>query len=356
MKILINLRILSGKSATFNTLKIDLSSSSLFHVLPMYKELSIAILIWTLLPWALQATEETEPLREFVLINGDKITGQVVSETEETLVIENALLGTLELPRASIVPPEPTQDPMAISPEEAEAISATSPIVPSKHVLPFLNLPKNWEGRFSVGNSWQSGRSKKMSLDLRGQLTVKEEKDEYQYSAFYRFEETNHNVSSDRWGLGFRYRRDLGPHNFIQANTTYESDRIKHMDNHLLQTLGYGFRLIENTDFHINLVPGIALEYIDQRGSKSNTNFLLNFYQDMHWNIDPRFALTQSFNFFFNPNQTREYRFLFKSGITGAITETVRMDISYEFEYDNSVARSVSKHDSRLISAIVLAF
>lgn len=321
----------------------------------MYRKLSITLLFWTFLPWVLHSAEETPTIQEFILTNGDKITGEVISETEEMIVIKNSLLGTLELQRTAIIPPEP-QTPVAISAEEAEAVAATAPIVPSKEVLPFLDLPKNWEGRFSVGNSWQSGRSKKMSIDLRGQLTVKEEKDEYQYSAFYRFEETNSNVSSDRWGLGFRYRRELGTHTFLQANTTYESDRIKHMDNHLLQTLGYGFRLVDNKDFHINLVPGIALEYIDQRGSKSNTNFLLNFYQDMLWNIDERFALSQSLNFFINPAETGEYRFLFKAGITGAITETVRMDISYEFEHDSSIASPVSKHDSRLISAIVLAF
>lgn len=330
----------------------------------MRKQLTLAISIAALFTGSLSANEENSVLQEFIFNNGDKLSGVLVSADEQNVVIQHPTLGNLEIPRNSLVSiPGVDTTPSEAAPTTGVlpgTLTATTevdaPLIPQKEVLPFWHVPENWDGKFSVGTSWQSGRSKKSSVDLRAELTVKKEVSEFQYTGFYRYEKTNSNVSSDRWGLGFRYRYDLGPNRFIQATTSYESDRIKKMDNHLLQTLGYGFRLVDSETFHINLVPGIAVEYIDQRGTKSNTNFLLNIYQDMHWEINERFALKQSFNFFINPSETDEHRFLFKSGIIGSITETIKMDISYEYEYDNSVVRPISKGDSRLISAIVLAF
>jgi putative salt-induced outer membrane protein len=292
--------------------------------------------------------------RAFQLANGDRVSGKVVSENEETITLEHPLLGTIQLSRqalASTAPATASTPAAAATPAETAA-----PLPEEKEVLPFLTLPKDWSGQLRFGNAWQSGRSKKTGWDLHGDLTVDKAPNEYKYSAFYRYEETDDNVSTDRWGFGFRYRRDLAPNTFLQAQSTYDVDTLKAIDSQFIQSLGYGFRLIDREDLHVNLIPGVAYEYLSQRNASSQNNFLFVLSQDLDWRINERFSFKQHFNAYYNPDRTNEYRFLFKSGIIGDITKTLKLDVSYEYEYDNGVEAGIKKFDSRLTSALIIAF
>lgn len=293
---------------------------------------------------------------KLTLANGDVIHGTLVHQDANSVTVQHPVLGEITVPREALADPVPA----ILAPEEATpAVTPPQedpPATTGKSVLGLFEVPENWRGRFSVGTSWESGRVRKNSVDLRGELGHTEGRNDFLYSAFYRFEETNSDVSTDRWGASFRYRRDVAKHQFIQTVTSYEVDRIKNIDHKFTQTLGYGFRVVDTPDFTLNVIPGVAYEYQKERSKPSDSDFLFNLNQDLSWKINERFTFIQTSDFFLNPSDTSEYRINVKAGIRGAITDSLSLDLNYQYDYDRTVAGNGNRYESKLTSAVVLNF
>ena len=77
----------------------------------------VALLGVLLLPWIVAAAEI--PHVQFLLRNGDRLTGNVVSETTNRVLLTNAFLGEFSVPKAEIVRRELVPRPLPIVPPPA---------------------------------------------------------------------------------------------------------------------------------------------------------------------------------------------------------------------------------------------
>src|SRR5690606_23037584 len=112
------------------------------------------------------------------LQSGDILTGTIVEQTDEYVIVDHPVLGQLSIPREQIaVMPTPPTDVEAVEAAE-EAAAAADPVVQPS------DAP--WESQIDVGFSGATGNTE--NIDLRASFLTIQESDTHRWridAAYY---------------------------------------------------------------------------------------------------------------------------------------------------------------------------
>ena len=325
--------------------------------------------VLSLLLIALFATHLTAETR-MVLRNGDSLRGTVIKVEDGIVHFESDALGHLMIPASDVLieesdatgylsnlPLAETSEPVDIEsdattpPPEPGSPTETPPDSPEDAVKP---LPP-WKKTVEFGMTLQSGRRDKMDVSGRFSANRNVATDQYRIRARYLYGETNSEKSTNLLESSFRWRRDLSPRIFTQALTAYNSDEIKRINHDFSQGVGLGRKVYNLDNLSVTMGGGATARYRDENGDPPVWNYMVDAFQDVEYEINKIFRLTQDASVLIEPEDPDNYLLKLNAALIGRITEAVSMSMRYEYEYDNSLTGD-NRLNQRIITSLGYLF
>lgn len=303
------------------------------------------------------------------LSNGDVISGKLLSHADGVIRFNSPVLGTLELKEtdASIV----TQ----VSDEErAEKGRGRSSAVGAGKGPGEQSKPANrWLSKVDIGLNWQSGSKEKRDFSARFDSERQLGRSHYRIQSRYLLSETNGTKSTDSRYAGLRWRRDLNQRWFSQTHTSYFDDDVREIDLNLDQNVGVGYRLLVDERAKANFGTGVTIQYRHAAGIDEGVAKFGEFFQDFAWRFHERFEFSQEASALFSPDKrpigidslvpgailpedVLNYRVAFESVLRGQLTESLSLNLRYEYRFDNAIANRDARVDQRITTGLGYAF
>lgn len=292
-----------------------------------------------------------------VLGNGDSLRGDVVKVEDGVIYFQSEALGLLTLPSSGVILEE-TDAKSSVTTSAPGAVRAPTTQDPSATPdsdQPVVVKKVPWKKNVEFGFTLQSGRKNKM--DISGRITAQRNimKDQYRIQARYLYGETNSLKSNNQLNSYFRWRRDLTPRMFTQAMTNYNFDEIKHINHDFSQGVGIGRKFYNLDTFNLSLGGGATARYRDENGDPPGWNYMVDAFQDMDYQINKIFRVSQDASILIEPEDPENYEFQLNAALIGKITQSVSMSMRYEYDYDNSLSLA-NKLNQRIITSLGYLF
>ncbi|MBK6724396.1 MAG: DUF481 domain-containing protein [Acidobacteria bacterium] len=305
---------------------------------------------------------------EITLKNGDRLTGKIVDESDEAIVIETEYAGKVTIARSHIervvnsdakAAAKPTVPPLAAAKVEKPADVAPAGLVgkqsPSGLGGRIKRIATGWEGTANIGFSYTSGNSNNITMTT-GLRAVKPNPEGGMLIYFRSLWNNTHGASSvvttqnAFWG-GARYDRNLTKKMFGFLSYDFERDKPRRLSFRSVVGGGLGHRTVKNDRTELELLAGLAWNRTWQAGADSDTPeglVGLNFKQK----INHRFRVQNAFTYFQNVTDGNEYRVLFDTSFTADVTPKIGVYFAIGNRYNNDPLGSAKKNDFLLTTGL----
>ncbi len=340
---------------------------------------------------------------ELQLRNGDRLTGEITRRAEGRIHLISPLFGNVVIsesdvvfvtdPRAaadSLVGPPPQVSRYASTPPTAGAAAssaltaqaapgtATTPATPSTAAAGTAPNaakpnPNRWRGTIEFGFQQEGGRREGISTALRADAERERGPNQLKVNVRSLYSELDDQLISERSDASFRWRRDLSKRVFAQAVTSFLSDNVKAIDQNYEQNAGVGYAIIKRERHLINVGGGVTGQFRDALKLNEGFAVLGEVFEDYQFRINSRLTFVQDFLAQYSPvsrgdyilregelvatnNEIRNYRIRVNSALQGKVTDSISMNLRFEYDLDNTVIEQSAKADQRIISSIGYAF
>lgn len=355
------------------------------------------------------------PTQIIYLVNGDRLTGRILEKTDTHLHVETDF-GELRIPldriaretedryaEASITElppvvdslldlarptdrekasPEETGEPdvAAADPEEAtktrtiaEEILASPP--PPREEPPsmwddnfffrFLDRYSpiaHWDSQLQFGLVMQSGAVDQRDYSVRfvtqnRSLARREVRFEASWDYSLRRNDAGDRFRwRDRRRALLRYRYDLGDRFFFQSITRYNSEFTQGIRHAIDESVGIGYTFLDTRRFKGAVTPTIGAQYRDIRNRPTEWSGILSLFQDLEYRISSRTKLTQNLSITYYPAENNEISTRFITGLENQLSDRLRLNLRYEYSYDQTVANRALRRQQLLSFALGTTF
>jgi Protein of unknown function, DUF481 len=298
------------------------------------------------------------------LKSGDQITGFIVSENTNQVVISNAWVKALPIPLAEISKREAQQiaNPPLPAPSVAgqttsvstNAISSAKPATPPKG---------KWNGEARIGTDLIYGT--KNQQDYAGHLGLtyllpyqsdpkKFFRDDIIADAEYQetegIESANHAMGSNK--TAFDIGKRLYAYNF--AGLGY--DDVRKIDFQYEIGLGVGDHLVTTTNFVLNIETGLNYTAQYRKDTGNLETFYLRLAENLTWKILEKLTLTENLGFFPQATDPGEYHARFESNLGYAFWKSLSLNLTAIDLYDTQAAPGVDRNEFELRSSLGVKF
>ncbi len=305
---------------------------------------------------------------EITLKNGDRLTGKIVDENDEAIVIETEYAGKVTIARSHIekvVHPDAKlatkPAPQAVTAAKVDSPAAIVPaaLVEKNNSTRFVGglkrIATGWEGNANVGFSYTSGNSNNITMTT-GLRAVKANPQGGMLIYFRSLWNNAHGTSTvittqnAFWG-GARYDRNLSQRMFGFLSYDFERDKPRRLSFRSVAGGGLGHRTVKNDRTELEFLAGLAWNRTWQAGADSDTPeglVGLNFKQK----INHRFRVQNAFTYFQNVTDGHEYRVLFDTSLTADVTPRIGVYFAIGNRYNNDPLGNAKKNDFLLTTGL----
>lgn len=321
--------------------------------------------------------------------NGDRISGKVMGQEAGKIRFLSEALGELEIPAQGVevaldvpdspvealvgLPPiieeKPAPTPEAARPAEATQVKPATPASIKPAAL--VKDAARWKGKLEAGLKHNSGRNDRIDLSLRGEMEKKiDSKNQLRLEGRLLYAEAGERIITDLKDGSIRWRRDVSPRMFLQAQSSAYADEVKQVDINAEQNIGLGYKLLDRDRHVLNFGAGVTGQYRESTLSEDGWAYLIEAFQDYTWRLNGRITVKQNASAYYSPPEfgTRNvlaktgnsevgfYRLRLNSTLQGKLTDRVSLNLRYEFEHDATIANPDLRDDQRITSSLGYAF
>jgi putative salt-induced outer membrane protein YdiY len=310
------------------------------------------------------------------LKNGDRITGQVLSETTNRLTLSNAFAREISLPLTEIskrtvlvalTNPAPvivvTTNPPASTNvlALAKAVAATNRFFTS----PFL---KSWHGDIQVGADLTFSERNRQVYNAKAKLIYARNrfKSVFDYDTTYgrtEVEETIDGVKrttsktdANRMNGAVKTDFDLTRKWYVYNLAGMGYDEIRKIDLRYEFGPGLGYHLIQATNFFLNVEAGATYQREERTDGTVQSRFFGRLAENGTWKITPRLTWDEKFEYMPSLEESGEYRIRFETNFRYAILQNVFLNVSILDIYDSQPALGIKKNDLQIRSSVGVKF
>ncbi|HLA94205.1 MAG TPA: DUF481 domain-containing protein [Pyrinomonadaceae bacterium] len=323
-------------------------------------------LAWLLMPVLLCSAVLLGYASEVVTLkNGDRVSGKIVEETEEIVVLETEYAGKIKIERthidkiANTSATVPSSEKVTIEKASfAEKTTALASVKPAKAMFTpppkrlfgggFRGLMDGWDGNANIGFSYTSGNSKNTTMTTglraaksggRDNLTV------YARSLWNTNRGTGRMVTTQNafWG-GARYDRDINDRMFGFVSYDFERDRPQKLNLRSVVGGGTGRHWIKSESTDLDVLVGAAWNRTWQQGNNTDSPEALTGVVLKH-KFHDRMKIQNTFTYFQNVTDAAEYRFIFDATVSTDVTKRVGVFFSVGDRYNNDPFGTSRKND-----------
>ena len=375
----------------------------------------VALLGVLLRPWIAAADI---PNVQFLLRNGDRLTGLVVGETTNRVMLTNAFLGQFSVPKGEIVRRElvpraltnlPPVAPLSVNVEKqlqelqasyiadqisgpeyyrrrtkllaesARAVNALSSTngsllgfspnagVPATalvnpaidRVPPAAATPKparQLSGEVFAGLDITDGNKSRQLYTGRLKLNYVEGHLRNNFDYLFTYGTTDGALSANRMDGNLKTDYEFTPRFYGYNQGALGYDEIRKVDEYFQVGPGAGVHLLRLSKVGLSVEAGANYQSQDFSDGREEENVYYRFAQQFKWNINTRFSLDEKLEYFPQWDNTAEYKLRFEASIRYWLKTYLSLNLTVINLYDTRVATGVLPNDLQIRSSIGVKF
>lgn len=316
------------------------------------------------------------------LKNGDRITGQILSETGGRLVLSNRFSHEIAIPLAEIskriLPPAET--PVAVTNQAVAAAAATNAVTKATNGVAlakaiastntFFMAPalKNWHGELQVGADLTFSERNRQVYNAKAKLIYAKDrfKSVIDYDATYGRSEVDETINgqtkktmktdANRMNGALKTDMDVTKKWYVYNLGGIGYDEIRKIDLHYEVGPGMGYHLIQWTNFLVNAEIGATYQKEERADGSQLSRFYGRAAQNAAWKITPRLTWDEKFEYLLQFEDSGQYRIRFETNFRYAMVQNIFLNLSIIDTYDSQPANHVTQNDLQVRSSVGVKF
>jgi putative salt-induced outer membrane protein YdiY len=308
---------------------------------------------------------------QIVLVNGDRLTGKVVSKSEDTLRYRTEYAGEIKVRWKDVVSIT-TDEPVTVmsADGELEAVrleragaggaklvsEGKSRDVPLAD-LAYINPPPHvagtgvtYRGRVTVLASASRGNTDDARLYGEGELRARAKA--YSYGIDFQAEqkEESGDTTAQNYWLGGRYNRVIDDQRFAYARTSLANDEFTDIRLRGTVGAGLGWNIFDTDKTHLSLLGGLEYVAVDRKTGDSGTYAALGWGVDYRqWVWADRLELFFNQTGFANPGDSKEASFRTRTGVRIPLGSNLSANAQVNYDYEGDPGPNRDKADAQVL-------
>ncbi len=274
------------------------------------------------------------------LKNGDKISGEVSQESEESLEIQSEMLGAFTINKKNISKREGTKAEIQLAQERtAEDI--------------------RWQKRLSLGYSLSGGNTKGSMGRANIKINRKSKVDEWTAKFDSLYASSENKINGRKFYSMLRYAQSFGLNlkSYRFGKIEGDQDRFANISHRLIPSVGVGYWFSDHDDWKLMTEAALGYEYINYRmDSPSEGNLTLIPRLFLEKKLYRTLRFTEDMSIYPSLEDVHDFRVRSESSFINPISDKLSIKLSFIEEYNSSVIEPVEKNDYRIITALEYAF
>ena len=316
----------------------------------MFQWRSLSIWLLLFLSGASWAAAQTV---QFQLRNGDRVSGQILSETADGLTLKTAWGGTIGVPAREIV--SGTWLAAATTTNGVPPAVLTPVANPSGPPPPPTKSHK-WVGEIQAGLDLLFSERNRQLYTGRAKIThtygALRNLFEYNFS----YGETEGEMTDNRMFATLKTEDELTRRFYLYNLGGAGYDAIRLIDFQWEVGPGVGYYLVRRTNIVFRTEAGFNYQSQYLEDNLSNEKLYLRFAEDATWKITPKLSIDERFEYFPSTEDFGNYRFRFESNLRYALVNNVSFIVTVLDTYETQTARGVPQNDLQIRSSIGVKF
>jgi putative salt-induced outer membrane protein YdiY len=316
---------------------------------------------------------------EIQLLNGDRLTGKIVSAEGGKVVIKTESAGdvTVDLSKVKTIS---TDEPIVVKSGDSTFKSKLQPgadgtvqVVPveggAPQALALKDLtqlnppPVRWTGSIVANALVTRGNSESENVGASVNLVRRSEIDRITFGAGYYYgrqknQDTGESETNvNNWFVLGKYDFFVTKQFYLYAAARVERDEIADLDLRLTAGGGLGYQWFETPTFNLFTEAGLAWVYEDFSDQPSEDHAALRLAYHVDWT--PHKMLKLFHNLEYLPNVTEpfvDYNLNLDAGLRATIISDFFAEFKFEFRYDSTPAIDKKKEDLRFLVGVGWSF
>ncbi len=313
---------------------------------------------------------------QIVLENGDKLTGEIVTETDEKIFLKTDAMGVVTVKKEFIVkesPVIPNLRNVYVIPAKAgiqgnrvdprqKHSGMTKGKVEKEEIVkerPKTEKKKLWQNKVSLGYVESSGNTESSQGNTSFLATRKSDRSEVQLkqSAYYASDKgrMNGRKFNGMMRYAFSFGRQLKWYSFTKLEGS--QDRFAKIDYRLTPSFGLGYWFSNEVDWKSMAELAAGFEHTNYRSPTETDNEMVLIprgFLEKQLTSSLRFA--QDLTLYPMISDFGEYRLKSESSFVNKISDQLSLKLSLEDDYNSQPAGDAKKNDMRFISALEVTF
>jgi putative salt-induced outer membrane protein YdiY len=310
---------------------------------------------------------------EVIFLNGDRLSGKILSATEGKLIIRTDAAGdvtidtakvktfsTDEPVRVKVGERAPLETRVGSGPEgkvEATMAPGAGPQPLAIQDIAAINPPlPEWKGSIALNGLFTTGNSETEQIGFRAGLGKRWEHDRLLFGAEYAYGRQKDPDSGDKtttvdYGQAFgKYEHDLTKKLYAYGMVKLEHDGVAGLIFRVTPGAGLGYRWFESPTFNLSTEAGLAYVYEDYEATGSNDFIAARLAYSVDWKPFSVVKLYHDLEYLPSLQDfTEDYLLNVNAGMRVGVWRGLFTDLRIEFRYDNTPAPGRKKEDTRFI-------
>jgi hypothetical protein len=318
-------------------------------------------LTWLWLLLLLLAAPATARAEVVVLhfLNGDRITGELISEASGQIVIQTSTLGRLTIPevqvarREKLTPPPP---PKPIAPTNAAAAKPATTNKVAQVPAPKPPAPKRWFFEAQLGANMQFNQQDTEVFYAHQQTRY----DRTPFRGLFDIK-ANHGTLNDVLSANnmdglLRGEFDVSKRVFFFNAMTAGYDELRKIDFRYDNSLGIGYKLIMRPNLTLNTDLGVNYQKQFFSDGERPGNISMRFGEVMSWKMTKRISLDHRAEFMPRNFSTDNFQVRLEANLSYLLTDHLTFNVSVSDLYDARPPRGITPNDLQIRSSIGVRF
>jgi hypothetical protein len=289
---------------------------------------------------------------QFQLRNGDRVTGELLSETPDGLTLKTPWGGTIGLPAKEIITGRliPSLATNGLPPAVLSPVATPSP--PS----PVPAKSHKWIGEIQAGVDVLFSERNRQLYSGRVKIThtygLLRNLFDYQFA----YGESEDEITDNRMLASLKTDYDLTRRLYLYNLGGAGYDAVRKIDFQWETGPGMGYRWVKRTNFVFNTEAGFnyQAQYLEDNVQKE---FLyLRLAEDATWKINARISVDEKFEYFPSTENFANYRIRFEANLRYAIVNNLSFILTVLDTYESQTAAGVPQNDLQIRSSIGVKF
>ena len=291
------------------------------------------------------------------LKNGDRLSGLILSENTNRLVLSNAWSGALTVPTGQILKRHPQTPPRAeaepVLGSDAAVATQLGILLPAQAKVP---AAKHWTLDSELGASLLY--STKTCETFYGRAKYNYSKDRVRAALDYivNYGRTDGEVDANNMSLIGKTDLDMTKRWFFYNLAGAGYDEVRRIELSYEVGPGVGYHLIQSEPLKVNIETGFDYQFEDRADDTTRINFSTRIAENAVWNVAKRVSLEQRFEYFPRVDDIAQYRYRFEATVRLWLTTHLSLNFSVFDIFDTNPASDVRENDLQVRSAIGVKF